>query len=168
MIYNALAAYLVGTNFDVSPLLIKRALDNLGTMAGRNNIVKTDKLTIIDDCYNASPVSMESSIDVLKLSEGRKVAILGDMFELGENADKFHYQLGQYTVSADIDVVVCVGNLMEKTYMGAKLGNNEVHYFKTVDECLSNLPEILKQDDNVLVKASHGMNFVRIVDFLKS
>jgi len=167
MIYNALAAYLVGINFDISPLLIKRALDNLGTMAGRNNIIRTQYLTIIDDCYNASPVSMETSIDVLKLSEGRKVAILGDMFELGENSPKFHYQVGQYVVSSDIDVVICVGELSEMTYKGAKLGNNDVYYFKSVNECIENLPRIIKMDDNILVKASHGMNFVKIVDYLK-
>ena len=89
MIYNALAAYLVAVNMDLSPIQIKEALEHLSTgMAGRNNIVKTDRYTILDDCYNASPASVESAVDVLKLTDGRKVAILGDMLELGEDTEK--------------------------------------------------------------------------------
>lgn len=63
------------------------------TLAGRNHIIRTDSLLILDDCYNANPVSMKSSIDVLASSKGRKVAILGDMFELGEEKNSFITEL---------------------------------------------------------------------------
>ena len=168
MIYNALAAYLVGTNLGVSPIMMKEAIENLTTIVGRNNIVKTDKLTILDDCYNASPASMESSIDILKLAEGRKVAILGDMFELGEDSEKFHYQVGRYAAEAGCDLIICVGELSEKTFMGAKMNtDNKVEYFHTTDACIAQLSDLLKAGDNVLVKASHAMEFERIVSYLK-
>ena len=168
MIYNALAAYLVGSNLGVSPIMMKEAIENLTTIVGRNNIVKTDKLTILDDCYNASPASMEASIDILKLAEGRKVAILGDMFELGEDSEKFHYQVGRYAAEAGCDLIICVGELSEKTFMGAKMNtDNKVEYFHTTDACIAQLDDLLKPGDNVLVKASHAMEFERIVSFLK-
>ena len=65
-------------------------------MGGRLHIIETEKYTIIDDCYNANPVSVRSSLDVLNNAEERKVAILGDMFELGADEKKLHYQLGEY------------------------------------------------------------------------
>ena len=170
MIYNALAAYLVAVNMDLSPIQIKEALEHLSTgMAGRNNIVKTDRYTILDDCYNASPASVESAVDVLKLTDGRKVAILGDMLELGEDTEKYHYQVGKYVAEAGIDLIICVGPISEKMQLGAKLStDNEVRHFINVDDCIRFLPDLLRRDDNILVKASHSMNFSKIVDFLKS
>ncbi len=168
MIYNALAAYLVGSNMGVSPLMMKEAIENLTSMVGRNNIVKTDKYTILDDCYNASPASMESSIDILKLAEGRKVAILGDMLELGEETDKYHYQVGRYAAEAGCDQIICIGPLSEKIFMGAKMNtDNKVDYFHSVESCIRDLPQLLKDGDTILVKASNAMKFSTIVDFLK-
>ena len=168
MIYNALAAYLVGANMGISPLMMKEAIEGMTSMVGRNNIVKTEKYTILDDCYNASPASMESSIDILQLAEGRKVAILGDMFELGEESDKYHYQVGRYAAEAGCDLIIAVGELSEKIFMGAKMNtDNKVEYFHTTEACIEALPELLEPGDNILVKASHAMNFASIVEFLQ-
>ena len=168
MIYNALAAYLVGTNLGVSPLMMKEAIENMTSMVGRNNIVRTEKYTILDDCYNASPSSMESSIDILKMAEGRKVAILGDMLELGEETDKYHYQVGRYAAEAGCDQIICIGPLSEKIFMGAKMNtDNKVDYFHSPDACIRELPSLLKPGDTILVKASHSMNFETIVEYLK-
>ncbi|MBQ9815625.1 MAG: UDP-N-acetylmuramoyl-tripeptide--D-alanyl-D-alanine ligase [Lachnospiraceae bacterium] len=168
MVYNALAATLVGLEMDVAPLLIKNALEHLEGTSGRNNVIKTDRFTIIDDCYNASPASMESALDLLKTAEGRKVAVLGDMFELGEDSDKYHFQIGKKAGENDIDLIICVGDNSEKTFMGAKMSTDkQVEFYRTVDECLDMLKFLLKDGDTVLVKASNGMNFSRIVESVK-
>lgn len=85
MIYNALAAACVGAQLGLSSIQIRDGISKLKTIAGRNNIIKTDNYTIIDDCYNANPVSMKASVDVVDMALGRKVCILGSMFELGDN-----------------------------------------------------------------------------------
>lgn len=168
MIYNALAAYLVGTNMGISPLMMKEAIEGITSMVGRNNIVKTDRYTILDDCYNASPASMEASLDILKLAEGRKVAILGDMFELGEESDKYHYQVGRYAAEIGCDQIICIGQLNEKIFMGAKMNtDNKVSYFHTTEDCIRELDSLLLPGDTILVKASHAMNFESIVNELK-
>ncbi len=169
MIYNALAAYLVGVNFGVSPIRIKAALEDVSSLAGRNNIIYTDKYTILDDCYNAAPASMKSSIDVLKETAGRKVAILGDMFELGEDTEKFHAEIGKYAADAGIDLIICIGEYSDKTYLGAKMNtDNQVEYYNTVEACIEELPDLLAPNDNILVKASNRMHFSDIVSFLQS
>lgn len=168
MIYNVLAAYLVGMNMGISPLMMKEAIENVTSMVGRNNIIKTDNYLILDDCYNASPASMEASIDILQLAEGRKVAILGDMFELGEETDKYHYQVGRYAAEAGCDLIIAVGALSEKIFMGAKMNtDNRVEYFHTTEDAINALPDLLQPGDNILVKASHAMNFESIVEFLQ-
>ena len=123
---------------------------------------------IVDDCYNASPASVESALDLLKSAKGRKVAILGDMFELGDDSDKFHYQIGKKAGANDIDLIICVGDNSEKTFMGAKMAtDNQVEYFRDVDECLNNIKFLLREGDTVLIKASNGMKFSRIVENVK-
>lgn len=89
MVYNALAAACVGAQLGLTSVQIQTGISKLKTIAGRNNIIKTDKYTIIDDCYNANPVSMKASVDVVNMALGRKVCILGSMFELGSDEKIF-------------------------------------------------------------------------------
>ena len=96
MIYNALAAACVGAALELTSAQIADGIADLKTISGRNNIIKTSKYTLIDDCYNANPVSMKASVDVLDMAIGRKVCILGNMYELGENEKNLHYDVGQY------------------------------------------------------------------------
>lgn len=169
MVYNALAAAMVGSKLKVDPLSIKNALERFKGVDGRNNIIKTERYTIVDGAYNASPTSVESAIDVMSSTEGRRVVILGDMLELGEDAEKLHFQTGQYAGRSGVEVIICVGTLSEKTFMGAKMtSDNLVEHYKTVDECLDHLPLILEDGDVVLVKASHSMGFEKISSWLKS
>ena len=102
---------LVGSVLGLSSIEIERGVKNLKTIAGRNNIIKENGFTIIDDCYNANPVSMKASLDVLDTAIGRKVAILGSMFELGENEKQMHYDVGMYLGTKDIDVLITAGDL---------------------------------------------------------
>lgn len=167
MVYNALAAVQVGIDMGMPLLKIKSGLESVREVAGRNNIIRTDKYTIIDDAYNASPASMQSSIEVLQNAPGRKVAILGDMFELGADSDKYHFRVGQYAGRSDTDLIICIGPNSEKMFMGARLSSEaQVEYYRTLDEAMDMIPIYIKPGDTILVKASHGMNFQKIIYML--
>ena len=99
-------------------------------------MILTDSLLIIDDCYNANPVSTKASIDVLSGAETRKVAILGDMFELGEDEKELHRQVGVHASEKGIDLVICIGELSKATAAGAEelsAGNQVVHFDTKAD-----------------------------------
>ena len=176
MVYNAMAAALVGSVLGLSSIEIERGVKNLKTIAGRNNIIKENGFTIIDDCYNANPVSMKASLDVLDTAIGRKVAILGSMFELGENEKQMHYDVGMYLGTKDIDVLITAGDLAAQIAAGTRayIDTNynahgcEVHDFETRDDMLKSIGHILKTGDNILIKASHGMEFTKVVEALKT
>ena len=175
MVYNAMAAALVGSVLGLSSIEIERGVKNLKTIAGRNNIIKENGFTIIDDCYNANPVSMKASLDVLDTAIGRKVAILGSMFELGENEKQMHYDVGMYLGTKDIDVLITAGELAAQIAEGTRayIDTNynahgcEVHDFETRDDMLKCIGHILKTGDNILIKASHGMEFTKVVEDVK-
>ena len=176
MVYNAMAAALVGSVLGLSSIEIERGVKNLKTIAGRNNIIKENGFTIIDDCYNANPVSMKASLDVLDTAIGRKVAILGSMFELGENEKQMHYDVGMYLGTKDIDVLITAGDLAAQIAEGTRayIDTNynahgcEVHDFETRDDMLKCIGHILKTGDNILIKASHGMEFTKVVEAVKT
>jgi len=169
MVLNALAAYAVGEYFGLNEDEIKTGLMNMKTVSGRVNVVKTDKYTIIDDCYNANPVSMKASVDVLEHATGRKIAILGDMFELGKDEVKMHYEVGQYVAKKDIDTLITIGGLSKNINSGASCDGftGNTYHYDSVDMFINECDNLLKQDDTVLLKASHSMNFTKILDELK-
>ena len=169
MVYNALAGALVGQELGLTPEEIKAGIEALVPVSGRNNMISTDYLLIIDDCYNANPVSTKASIDVLATADSRKVAILGDMFELGENENELHAIVGTHAAEKEIDVLICIGGLSKNT-ADAALGINKVtsvHHFNTKSEFFAEMPSLIKKDDCVLVKASHSMEFPEIVNELQ-
>lgn len=169
MVYNALAAVCVGKIFGLKDNEIESGIEKLKPVSGRNNILELDGITVIDDCYNANPVSMRASIDVLNYAAGRKVAILGDMGELGANEDKMHKEIGDYILNTDIDVVVLAGKLMNNAFLELEKQHfdRKIYYYDKLDDLVSELPRIIKKDDTILVKASHFMNFVKIVEYFK-
>lgn len=169
MVYNAMAAIAVGSLFDMSSEDMKRGIEKIKSVGSRLNIVETGKYTVIDDCYNANPVSMKSSIDVLDSADTRKVAILGDMFELGADEKKLHYEVGVYLGKKMIDTAFFVGTLSENIYQGLKESNQkmECYYYNTIEDLLMFLDLMIKQGDTILVKASHAMHFERIVKRLQ-
>lgn len=168
MLYNALAAAGVAKEYGLTNEEIIKGLDSVEATSGRSNVFKAGELTLIDDCYNANPVSTKAAIDLLNRAQSRKVAILGDMFELGADEKALHFEVGNYAASAGIDIIVAVGALAENLYQGAKEADivAECIYYKDVDECISNISSILKAEDSVLIKASRGMHFEKIVEAL--
>lgn len=169
MVYNALAGIAVGLALNLSLEEIKAGIESLTPVSGRNNLIHTGKWDILDDCYNANPVSMCASLDVLSCALGRKVAILGDMGELGENERLLHYNVGCHAADAGIDAVFLVGLLSKETARGIEAKNPFLtfRHFDTKQELIAALPLLLSKGDSILVKASHFMEFEEIVDYLR-
>lgn len=171
MVYNALAGIAVGCALGLTDDEIKAGIEALEPLAGRNHLIKTDSYTIIDDCYNANPVSMKASLDVLSKASTRTVAILGDMGELGEAEEVMHSEVGAHAAHAGIRVLICIGSLAKAIFHGAAESDSknqiEVHYFIDKETFFANMQDILQKGDTILVKASHAMRFEEIVKKLE-
>ena len=169
MVLNALAGIAAGYALGMNDEEIKAGIEALVPLAGRNNLIETDSLTIIDDCYNANPASTKASLDVLAKADTRQIAVLGDMFELGPTEKQMHYEVGKYAADLGIDILVCIGQLSEHMATGAseQCSKTQVFYFETKDDFFEQADRILNPKDTVLVKASNGMKFSEIVSVLK-
>ncbi len=169
-IYNALAAACAGDACGMKISEICRGISAAETISGRSNLIYKDGFTIIDDCYNANPVSMRASLDVLSQASGRKIAILGDMGELGENEKLLHAGVGSYAAEIEIDILYCTGELSREMAQAARSvqkSHIEVFYFPDKAELIKAVCSIIKEGDTLLVKASHFMQFHLIVDALE-
>ena len=164
-VLNALCAMAVGTKLGLTADEIKRGIESFRNVGSRNNIIKTADYTIIDDCYNANPTSTKAGLDTLSKLSGRRVAVLGDMKELGASELSLHKEVGAYAKEVGIDILIAVGPLSKATAEGFGSG---AYYFETVDECIENLAGILQKGDTALVKASHSMRFEKITEALSS
>lgn len=169
MVYNALAATAVATVLGLSDEEICKGIASVMPVGGRSHIIWEENVTIIDDCYNANPVSMKAAIDLLSMADTRKVAILGDMFELGVNELLLHEEIGRYAAHKNIDCIVCVGSLSKSMYTGAKQAEeslSQVYYYESKEAMLADKAQWLCKNDTVLVKASHGMHFEELLEKL--
>lgn len=164
-VLNALCAMAVGTQLGLSPDEIKRGLESFQNVGSRNHIIKTNAYTIIDDCYNANPTSTKAGLDMLSRLSGRRVAVLGDMKELGWEELALHREVGAYAKEIGIDMLIAVGPLSEATAVGFGDG---AYYYHDVDSCIDKIKKLLHSGDTVLVKASHSMQFERIVEALQN
>lgn len=164
MVYAALEGAAVGIRMGLTDEEIVRGVREFETVGRRANVVKTGYITLIDDCYNANPDSVKCGIDSLKKTDGRKVCILGDMLEMGENKEELHAGVGRYASESGIDLLLTVGELSENTSKGAF---TEKKHFNTNDALIAELPGLIRQGDTVLVKASHSMKFDEISEALK-
>ena len=166
MVLNAMAAALVGNKLGLTVAEIKRGIEEFVPTKMRMAVIKTEKgTTIINDVYNANPVSMKAGIDVLSGGEGEKICILGDMFELGQFAKEMHYDTGVYAAEKKIDKIICIGEISKSMYEGAlSLGGN-AFYFETQDEFIEKgIEELVSEGATVLVKASRGMHFEKTAE----
>lgn len=161
MVSNALAAVAAGKLLGLSDEQLVNGVKSYKTVGSRANLINTGKIRIIDDCYNANPTSVKASIDTLANFSGRKVAILGDMKELGADELKLHYETGEYAKFKGINVVIAVGPLAQELAKGA-----DGEWFESVEQVRSAIPALINEGDTVLVKASHSMQFENIVSHL--
>lgn len=179
MVINSTAAACVGSLLGVSKEQIAEGIRKLAAINGRNHLIKLSRYTLIDDCYNANPVSMKAAIDLLDMADTKKTAILGDMFELGEDSNEMHAGVGAYAAKKGIDYIVCVGENSRHMYESAckeaenMQGNHsvpQIFYFAGRQKLLAalreNPEEFLPEKSTVLVKASHGMEFTEVLEYL--
>ena len=164
MVQNALCAATVGDAFGLTLEEIVSGIEKAETVKGRSRITDTGKLVVVDDCYNANPVSMKAAISLLETAVSRKVAILGDMFELGENEEKLHQDVGSFLSHTNINVVICIGALAKNIYDQVADSDKQCYYFETKDAFEKELSKIILENDTVLIKASNGMKFSSLVD----
>ena len=162
MVSNALAAAAAGKLLGLSDKQIKNGVEAYKTVGSRANVINNGKIRIIDDCYNANPTSVKASLETLKNFRGRTVAVLGDMKELGTDELQLHFDTGAYAKQIGIDVVLAAGPLAKSLADGA-----DGKWYETKEELIKALPEIIKEGDTVLVKASHSKQNKKIVEFLK-
>ncbi len=165
-VYNALAAIAIGRHYGVPMEDIAEGIREFSLTNMRMEIKNFKDIVVIDDCYNASPDSIRAALKVLsEIRAERKIAVLGDVLEMGGFAEKEMYELG--TEISDIDVLVTVGDTAKFIAKGAELaGNEQIYSFKTVPEAIEFLDGFVLKGDNILVKASRGMHFEQIVDAL--
>lgn len=168
MVYNAMAGAIAGKVLGLTNEEIQAGIENYQSIAGRNNTIRTENFTILDDCYNANPMSMKAAVDIIAKSKGRKVAILGDMFELGEDELKLHREVGAHAGKAGIDLLICVGERSkEMAEEAGKCTGKVVLHYQDREEVIARIGTLLEKGDTILVKASHGMGFDKIVKYLQ-
>ena len=163
LIYAALAAAAVGLELGLTGEEIARGIAGYHTVGDRARVIEAGDITVVSDCYNANPNSVRTAIDSLIAMPGRRVCILGDMLELGPETESLHRAVGAYAAEKGIDLVIGCGPLGRRIAEGA--GENAVA-FDDRDTLIEALPGILKKGDTVLVKASRGMAFEKIVQKL--
>ena len=163
---DALAAVTVGLAMGVTPANIRTGLDCFRNMSGRQEVLEIGGITFIKDCYNAGPESMEAALKVLGKKPGRRVAVLGDMLELGACTAAEHYRVGRLA-AAKSDLVFAFGPNAERVVNGCITGGMEkfhVQGFTEMDKIIAALKRMLQPGDVVLVKGSHGMHMEQIID----
>jgi UDP-N-acetylmuramoyl-tripeptide--D-alanyl-D-alanine ligase len=159
-IYNALAAFCVGLNLNVEPQLAVAGLASFKPTGMRQEISTANGVTFIEDCYNASPDSMNAAFNVLKtVKKGRSIAVLADMLELGETSKQAHFDVGKSAAESGVNLLLCFGNDAKyfcEGYNEAKKGG-ESCFFEDKQALAKALLDLLSEGDTVLFKGSRGM-----------
>ena len=155
---DALAAVAVGMHLGVDPQEIQFALEHFQNMEGRQEIFEAKGFTIIKDCYNAGPESMAAALAVLGKRQGRRIAVLGDMLELGSCTQAEHYRIGRIAAE-NADVLLAYGPNSSRVYSGAVTGGMEnAACFENRGHLVQELKRIARAGDTLLFKGSHGMH----------
>ena len=164
LVYAALEAAAVGMEMGLGDEEIARGIASFATVGRRAAIVRTEKLTLLDDCYNSNAEALRSGIDSLTELPGRKVCILGDMLELGETARDAHFSSGAYAAEKGVARLLCCGEHAGAYCDGA---GAIARRFPDRASLIAALGEEIREGDCVLVKASRGAHFEEISEALK-
>ena len=158
-VYNSLVSIIIGKLFKIKKIKFK----DIDITSNRLQIIERDDIKIIDDSYNASYESIINALDTLNIiGKGRKIAVLGDVLELGKYSKKIHEEIGKNI--KNIDILITVGKYSKYIYNKAIIKNK--YHFNNNKEAIEKIEEIKKIEDTILIKASHSMNFKKIVDNL--
>ena len=165
-VYDALAAFAVGLEYGITPESITDGLKNYAPSGMRQRIKEVKGVTFIEDCYNASPDSQKAGLNSLcKIAKQRKIAVLGDMLELGSFSEQAHRMVGEYAANCGVDILYTVGN--ESKYMAdsaLKAGLSNVQNFTDKAKLAEILVNELQKGDTILFKASRGMKLEEIFE----
>ena len=157
---NLLAALAAARAIDVTP--VGRLDVAFGALRGEQVQLSTD-IVLVNDCYNANPMSMRAALDDLATRPGRRIAVLGDMLELGPAAVTYHEHVGRLAAERGVDILVTVGDL---SVAMADAFEGETHSVADASEAAALVPELLQPGDTVLVKASRGIGLEVVADAL--
>ena len=166
-VLNSLCAIAIGRIFNIKMEDILDGIANFELTKRRMQVEKNKQgITIINDCYNANYDSMKAGIEYLaKINAKNKIAVLGDMLELGNFAKELHERVGEEIAKNNIDVLITVGDLSKYIASEAEkrgLSNKNIFCYKTNEEAIKKIKEISKEGDAILLKASNGLNFQEI------
>lgn len=167
-LYNALAAIAVGLQFRVPKAEIAKALANFRSTNMRMEIKNANGFKIVSDCYNANPSSTKMALQTIgNMKVNRRIAVLGDMLELGAQTDALHQEMGAMVPEMNFDMLLTVGEKAKLYVKGAKSkGMKAAHHFASVQELIDTLTEIVSEGDVLLIKGSRGMHMETVVDAL--
>ena len=172
-VYNALSAICVGLENNIEIEKIIEGIKKVKLTKRRMEIVKSKSgVTIINDTYNANYESMKAGLEYLHSVKGsRKIAILGDMLNLGDYEKELHEKIGEEVIKSEVSVLITVGeaskNIVKRSLELGAISNMKIYECKTNEEAIKFAKEELKEGDIVLVKASNAMHFDEIVDNIK-
>jgi UDP-N-acetylmuramoyl-tripeptide--D-alanyl-D-alanine ligase len=172
-VYNALAAVSVGLHLRIPKSEAAAALASFAPPKFRMQVKRVGSLVILDDCYNANPSSMRSALSTLAAyqSEGRRIAVLGDMLELGVDSERLHTETGHFLMEMGVQELYTFGSMSRHINQGARdkgLPRQNAHHFSDFDLMLNELAADLRPGDVVLVKASRGMRLERVHETLRA
>ena len=168
-VYDALAAYAAATRLGLDAAHCAAALATYRTTGMRQHIVEKGGITFIEDCYNANPDSMKAALSVLKaLPNARKIALLGDMLELGGASEEGHRHTGEWAADAGVDALIAYGPRSAAMAEAAKARGVAAVHCQTAEEVLQYVRQFVRPGDAVLAKASHAMGLEQLLqDFYK-
>lgn len=168
-IYNSLVAFAIADLFEIPQRNVIETLKNIILEPNRMELIAKD-YTIINDTYNASFDSIYYALEVLGSFNTRKIAVLGDVLELGDFGEKIHKSIGELITKFNIDILITVGDLskfINETAVKNGFNKKNSYHFDANKEAIEKINAILKKDDTILVKASNSMHFIEIVNAIK-
>jgi UDP-N-acetylmuramoyl-tripeptide--D-alanyl-D-alanine ligase len=171
-VVNSLSAIAVGVEMGLDLASVRKGLSGASLTAMRLEILRLDDLTILNDAYNANPSSTGAALQTLAElgGEGRKIAVLGDMLELGEKSRQGHREVGRWALEAGVDLLAAVGSLAAHIVDGALeagMPSAKIEHFGTAREAAVGLKKSIKPGDVILVKGSRGMKMEEFIKYLR-
>ena len=162
---NCIAVTAIGMTIGLSESELKSKIQSFKTPKGRCSIKKINKVTVIDDSYNANLSSSLAALDYLNafIVKGKKVFVFGDMFELGDKSTEQHRLIGQKCIDLKIDLVLTIGNHSKHTNLALN-GSIKSKHYHSPDKLINYLKKSIKQDDILLFKGSRGMKMENIIN----
>jgi UDP-N-acetylmuramoyl-tripeptide--D-alanyl-D-alanine ligase len=171
-VINALGACACAVGLNIDPEIIAEGVRNAKFPGMRSEIIVSDHMTIINDCYNANPASMKAALSMLTSSpHSIKVAVLGDMLELGKDTRFWHEELGRWIAQSNIDRLIVIGEMARTVCdqaVSQGMDSSSIHPVENMDDIMALLSDLFDKDAMVLVKASRALKLDQVVTQLKA